>query len=200
MSKGLTLIEVLIAAVIIGILGIGILSLQVILGENQNIVLNSFINVEENNSNISEIIRFLRIANTAEDGSYPLAVVDDNEIIFFSDYDFDNETERLRYTLNNETLERGIIEPTGQPPSYPVSQEIVKTLSTNVKNENEPVFYYYNGDWPEDTINNPLPQANRLSQTRTIRVYLLINDNENNQRSDYKLDSFVNLRLLKDNI
>lgn len=94
-------------------------------------------------------------------------------------------------------LKKGIIEPTGSPVQYPLEQEKITILSSYVRNS-PPIFTYYNGDWPEDTINNPLPTPARLQETKLMQVYLVINVNPNRPPQDFELESFVQLRNLKE--
>lgn len=198
--RGMTLIELLIASFIIAMLGLGILSFQILLGKNQNIAVNSYLDVEESNKIVSDFVKEIRVAQYSENGSYPLESVTDNQIIFYSDINFDGTIDRVRYTLTGSTFYKGVIKPSGQPATYPSSSEIVTTLSDKIKNGSTPAFYYFNGDWPIDVTNNPLALSSRISQTRTVKIYLIINASSINAREDYQLESSSEIRILKDNI
>lgn len=199
-KKGFTLIEILIVMVIVGILGIGIVSLQTILGETQISVWRNYISVNEANSNISTFVREIRNTRPGDNGAYSLERALDQEFTFYSDVDFDGDTERVRYYLSESNLVRGVIEPVGIPAAYPTENEKIKTVASSVANEaGEPIFYYYNGDWPADTTNNPLDTPTRLSDTKLMRVYLKINPN-NQEGNDFVLESYVQLRGLKENL
>jgi type II secretory pathway pseudopilin PulG len=196
---GFSLLEVLIVAGITVILAGGLLSLQYIFGQTQVQVLRNYTSVEEANAGVSGMVKELRNLQTAENGAYPLERALDQEIIFYSDYDSDGESERIRYYLNGEDFTKGVIEPTGFPPTYPGANEKTRVISTNVKNNAIPIFYYYNGDWPSDTTNNPLDTPTRLSETKLMRVNLLINPTDDTSRN-FNLDSYVQLRALKNNL
>lgn len=200
LKEGSTLIELLVTMVILGILGAGLLSLQVILSQNQTLVFKNYLNIEEANSNVATFVKELRTARSGDNGSYPLDTVSDQEIVFYSDIDFDNETEKVRYTVAGSQLIKGVIKPVGYPVDYPSSQEKVKLLSENIRNIDTPAFYYYNGDWPQDTENNPLDISDRLSDTKAIRIYLRFNPKDNEPDKDYLLESSVQVRMLKDNL
>jgi type II secretory pathway pseudopilin PulG len=197
--SGVTLIELLVASVVIIILGGAVLGLQYIVSQSQTSVWKSYLGVEDANAVVSSINRELRNARAGDDGSYVLAAADDQQIIFYSDYDFDGVTERIRYTLTGSDLVKGIIEPTTPPVTYPLGSEIVKTLTPYVRSGSSPIFYYYNGDWPQDTTNNPLPSADRISDTRLIRISLTINTHAQEPKTNYLLESYVQIRVLKDN-
>jgi type II secretory pathway pseudopilin PulG len=199
-SQGLTLIEILIVAVMLGVLGSGLLTLQYIVGKNQITVVKNYLNVDKANSLVTTFIRELRIARTGDNAAYALETTDDFEIVFYSDIDHDGQTEKIRYTLSGNQLVKGVIEPTAHPVDYPADQETVKVLSSQIRNDTTPAFYYYNDDWPQDTINNPLMPSARLSNTKTVRIYLQVNTEEDDPDSDYILESYVSIRMLKDNL
>ncbi len=199
-AAGLTLIEILITTVILGMLGAGLLTLQYILGQNQTLIVKNYIGIDKVNSSVSIFVREIRGARSGDNAAYALEVVNDNEIIFYSDIDFDDETEKVRYTFSGTEFVKGVIEPIGYPATYPSGQEKVKVLTDKIRNDTTPVFYYYNGDWPQDTANNPLVQNERLSETRTVGIFLRINQSANDANGDYLLESSGQIRMLKENL
>lgn len=198
-NRGFTLVEVLIVASITITLGIAILGLQYIISQNRVEVWKNYISVDEANSNISIMARELRNAKTGENGAYPLELAGDNEIVFYSDYDYDGEVDRIRYTRLGELLIKGVIKPTGFPARYPRENEKTKTVAKNIRNGTTPIFSYYNGNWPLDTTNNPLNTPTRLSDTKLMRLYLEINPEQNSEKN-YKLETYVQIRSLKENL
>ena len=199
-QTGFTLIEVLIAAALTGILGIGIVSMQYILSQTQVETYKNIINIEEANSSISTLVREVRNIRTADNGAYPIETANDQEMVFYSDIDFDGETEKVSYQLQGSTFTKGVIEPTGFPVTYPQANQKTKTITANARNGALPVFYYYNGDWPTDTINNPLPAPVRLSETKLMRLYLELNTNDSENEDNFVLESYVQIRMLKENL
>lgn len=197
-QSGFTLIELLVVMVITVILGGGLLGLQYILSTNQVTVWRNVVTVEEANSSVSQLLRELRNARDGDNGAYTLATANDQEIVFFADYDLDGVTERMHYHLTGTTLSRGIVEPTGFPPTYDLASEVTKVLSDNVRNGTTPIFYYYNSSWPSDTTTNPLAQASRLTDTRLVEVKLAINTQDGEPDKDYILDSFAQIRQLSE--
>ncbi len=199
LTKGVTLIEVLLVGVITSLLGLGILALQYIISQNQVVALQNVLNVEEANNFITTMVREIRNIRPGDNAAYPLERAQDQEMIFYSDIDFDGQSEKVRYTINGTQFVKGVIEPVGFPPTYPAGTEKVRVLSENVRNGPDSVFYYYNGDWPADTTNNPLPSPTRLSDTKLMRVYLKLNT-KYDPRTDFVLESYVQIRMLKDNL
>ena len=199
-NRGFTLIEILIALVILSTVGAGLLSLQFILGQNQVIVFKNYLSADEANTAVSMFIKEVRTAREGDNAAYVFDTIEDQEIVFYSDIDFDGETEKIRYTLNGSLLEKGTIEPVGYPATYPEDQEKIRTLTEIIRNGSTPVFYYYNEDWPEDDINNPLILGQRLAQTKTVRIYLSLNPNQDEGDANFILDSYVQIRMLKENL
>lgn len=200
LQNGFTLVEVLISTVIIVILGGGILTLIFIVSQNRLVTFRNLLNVDQTNAQVSLMVRELRNIRTGENGAYPLEEAGNQEIIFYSDIDYDGQSEKVRYSLSGTQLLKGVIEPTGFPAQYPSNNEKVKVLTDSVRNGDEPIFYYYNGDWPADTVNNPLPQPVRLSETKLMKVNLILNTNKDEPETNFSLESYVQLRMLKQNL
>lgn len=194
--NGFTLIEVLVASAILVILAFGFLGLQYIIGQNQVSVWRNFLSIEDANSSLSNLSRELRDARQSATGGYLLEVANDNEIVFYSDIDYDGVVERVRYTLSGDQLVKGVTKPAGQPVSYPLDSEKNKVITDIVRNGSVAVFYYYNSDWPKDTINNPLSQATRISETAQVKVLLKTNPKIDKPDQDYILESIVRLRMI----
>lgn len=198
-NSGFTLIEMLISIVIMSMLGLALLSLQYIINQNQIVVWRSYTSVDEANRNVSSLVRELRTARSGDNGAFQLELADDNSLTFYSDVDFDGATERVRYFLVGNDLSKGVIEPTGFPVTYPAADEKVRILTENVRNTTNPVFYYYNEDWPEDTIKNPLTTPANPSDITLIRIFLKVNT-QDDPEGDYVLESYAQLRTLKENL
>jgi prepilin-type N-terminal cleavage/methylation domain-containing protein len=193
-QKGFTLIEVLVASAILVILAFGFLGLQYVIGQNQISVWRNYLSIENANTTISNLSRELRNARQSELGTYLLEVSEDNEIIFYSDIDYDGDIERVRYLLSGNELIIGVIEPTGVPATYPLATEKTRVVTDIIRNQDNRMFYYYNSDWPQDDINNPLPPENRISETVQIKIIVRTNPDEDNPQKDFILETNVRLR------
>jgi len=196
-KKGFTLIELLVFIGILSLIGIVFLGLQYVVTQNQLSVWKNYLNIDDANRILTEMAKELRNAKESDLGSYPLTIANDQEIAFYSDYDSDGDTERIRYKLNSSSLEKGVIEPVGNPIIYPVAQEKITTLTSNIRNLSSPLFYYYNNDWPEDVVNNPLATDSRISDTRIVYIYLRLNSKADEQDKDFILDTYVKVRMLR---
>lgn len=148
---------------------------------------------------IETMVKEIREAQSGDDGSYILEKADDQEFIFYSDIDKDSHTERVRYFLEDSVFKKEITRPIGSPPVYTNTEDPI-ILSSYVCNDNTPIFTYYNGDWPGDEINNPLPTPTRLIETKLMHVYLKINVDPSRAPVNFELESDVQIRNLKDNL
>ena len=157
--------------------------------------------INEARRGIEIMVKEIREAKTGDDGSYPLVQAGDLQFIFYSDIDGDAATERVRYFLDGSNLKKGVVKSSGDPPLYDVSTETISVLSQYVRNvASEPIFTYYNGDWPADTTHNPLPTLTRLSDTKLMHVYLKINVDPNRPPDNFELESDSQIRNLKTNL
>jgi prepilin-type N-terminal cleavage/methylation domain-containing protein len=195
-NKGFTLIELLVTMAITGILGIGFISLQSVLTNSQITAMGNYLSIESGNNSLTVMMKEIRDARQGETGVYPIEVANDNEIVFYSDIDYDGVVERVRYTYTGSTLTKGVVKPTGVPLAYNIANERVRVLTDIVRNGSEAMFYYYNEDWPSDTVNNPLPPADRISDTRQIKVLIRSNPRPNRPGQDYILESNVKIRMI----
>ena len=156
--------------------------------------------INEARKGIETMVKEIREARYGDDGSYPLEEAGDFQFIFYSDIDRDDLTERVRYFLEGTDFKKGVVEPSGDPPQYILADENVSILSSYVRNTSQPIFTYYNGDWPTDTINNPLPTLARLTETKLMHVYLKVNIDPNRPPDDFELESDAQIRNLKTNL
>lgn len=199
-SHGFTLVEVLTGATITIIIGFAVVGLRSIIGENQLIIFDQTIKIELANRNISNLVRELRTARAGDNGAYVIESGNNQSLSFYSDVDFDGQTEKVRYFIEDKTLKKGLIEPSGFPVTYPANTEKIRIISDYVQNGTLPLFYYYNADWPNDIQNNPLATPADPDAITLIRVYLRINPKDNDPEGDYVIDSYSQLRTIKQNL
>jgi len=198
--SGFTILEVLIAGFMIVVLGMGILGLQFIIGESQLSSINSFTEVNESTVAVSSMTREIRTAQKGGNGSFQFTLAMPQEIIFFSDLDVDGQIEQIRYYMEGTSLKKDVINPQGNPVTYPTNQKITTTISENIRNGATPIFSYFNEDWPSDTSNNPLPTPADLDSIKMVHIYIRINPDANSPDSDYVLESQAQVRTLKNNL
>lgn len=197
-EEGFTLIEVLISSALLVMLGAGFLGVQYIFSQNQVTAWRNYANIEDANLIVSKFTKEIRDARQSGEGSYPLETVTDNEIVFYSDIDYDGDIERIRYTKSANQIIKGVIEPTESPISYPEDNESEIVLTEYVVSDAQPFFYYYNTDWPTDVVNNPLSLEDRIADTKVVKIVLKININPDDPINEFTLESSGQIRMLKE--
>ena len=149
---------------------------------------------------IDTMVKELREASPGDNGDYPVYNAQPQSFSFYGDIDLDGAVERVRYYLSGSDLMKGIIEPTGFPPTYNPGNEVTHILSRYVRNNTDPIFYYYNGNWPDDVVNNPLSSPIDTDSVKLLHMYLKINFNPAIAPDDFVLESNVQVRNLKTNL
>lgn len=199
--KGLTLVEMLMA---IFILSAGMLGFTLLFSSSwrsNKFILETGITSIRVNRASTEIINNLRKVRQADNGDYPIESADDFDFQAYLDIDNDGVTERVHYWLDdaNDRLMRGVREPsTAQPPTYAAGDGTTTVIAEYIVNETtEPLFYYYNKNYPGDTVNNPLATPASLGEVRLVRVLIRMNIDPIKAPNNINVESFVDLRNLE---
>lgn len=141
---GYTLLEMLVVIAIIGITMPAVYAAINALYHVHGSTLARAVAVTETTKGIREIVRDVRSAVYAENGSLPIVALATSSLTIYADTDLDGVVERVRYFLDGTTVRKGVIEPTGTS-SYPVAQESVTPLMANIINTtaSTSLFRYY---------------------------------------------------------
>lgn len=191
--QGITLLELMIA-IAISLIIFAAFSMWFILALRAEDYSNNLIRASEQaRRGMSTVTRELREAIAGEDGSYALEVVTPNELVFYSDMDADGQAERLRYSLENGVLVRGMVRAQGFPAIYPLDQEEVKDVATDLLNDaDQPVFSYYGQGYRADI--DPLIDPVVASDVRLVHLNLIVDPNPSDARDPYVVETDVQLR------
>ena len=98
-KSGFTLIELIVTIAITGIFSLGLIGLQRIMNNAALTSFGSYLDVDEANRGISIMVREIRNIRPADNAAYPLERAQDQEMIFYSDVDYDGDTDPVTYTL-----------------------------------------------------------------------------------------------------
>jgi len=149
---------------------------------------------------VKKMVDNIRRARQGDDGAYPIRSANDNDLVFFCDYDKDGITERLHMYKSNGKIIMGYRKPTtGIPKTYATGDQATITLSEYVVNsDSDPIFYYYNQDYPGDIVNNPVATPAVVADIRLVKINLQIDPDINKDPSSVQMESFVELRNLND--
>ena len=173
--KGFTLLETLLMIGITALLMGSLSSAIIAFYRAEDFAFEQATAINEARKGIKVMVQEIREARDGEDGSYIIERADNQEFIFFSDIDNDSQAERVRYFLSGSNFTKGVTESTGVPLHYVSGTEAETIISRYVRNGTTSMFTYYNGDWPGDVMNNPLPSPARLIETKLMQVELKIN-------------------------
>lgn len=142
-----------------------------------------------------DVVKNIRRARQADSGAYLVKSAGEFDFVFYCDYDEDGDTERLHYFLQNGSLKRGVANPSGSPITYPDNDQEVSTVTQYVVNTSgEPIFKYFNKDFPADLVANPLALPINPEDVRLVRVFLRINIDPGSAPENINVESFARLR------
>jgi hypothetical protein len=95
-------------------------------------------------------------------------------------------------------LKIGSSNPSAFPVSYPAEDEEVKIIGNGIVNTaSQPLFYYYNQDYPSDVINNPLTTPASLQDIGMIQIDLYVNIDTEHAPDSMRMSTFVRPRNIK---
>ncbi len=149
---------------------------------------------------VNRVVGYIREARQGDNGAYPVVSADDNDLVIFSDYDRDGQTERLHFYRSAGDLLMGIREPSsGFPVTYASGYGEIKTITSCVVNDaDNPIFAYYDADYPEDSVNNPVNTPASAPDIRLVRITIHININPDRAPDNVEIRSFAEMRNLND--
>lgn len=191
----MTLIEVVMASfVMASMMGMIILVLNKVLFVNRYTI-EQGLNTYSIDSSLKNFSRYLREACQSSAGEYLIHSADDFELVFFSNIDDDLAVERVRIFLENTQLKMGIAEADGFPVTYPENDQEERTIGTGIVNTPEqPIFYYYNRDYPEDQVNNPLQGEFFPQEIRLIQMDVFANIEPGHTPENMRMQTFIRPR------
>ncbi len=198
---GLTLVEVLVAT---GIFLFIMVAMWLFVKQSykvQSFTFGQSMAISEARRGVEILVKEAREALPGDTGAYMIEKADDNEFIFYADYDRDSAVEKVRYFLSGSNFCKGVTEPSGDPLEYLPENEVVTIISRYVRNqENEPVFIYYDGSYAGSSSDTSLTTPADVLALRLVHINLRINVEPAKAPTDYYLESDVQIRNLKDNL
>ncbi len=149
---------------------------------------------------ITSTAKYIREARQGDNGAYPVVFADDNELIFYGDYDKDGVTERLHLYKSGTDIILGIREPNSTfPVTYASGDGSTEVIASHVVNEvSDAIFAYYGADYPEDSINNPIATPATVPDVRLVRITLFVNIDPNHAPDNVRIQTFAEMRNLND--
>lgn len=198
LQKGFTLVETIMVVSLYTILLLVISTSIFNLYQANNYTIAQSNEIDSARRGLQEWIRDAREMTYADDGTFPVAVVESHRVGFYSDVDNEPSVEYVEYELSSTTLYRSIYKSAGSPPVYNlVTPYRVDTLSEYVQNilQGTSTFMY------SDTDGIPLTGTSTLlTDVRYLEARVIVNIDPIKSPGEFLLRSGVAPRNLKDNL
>ena len=196
MKKGFILIEFIISmgimVVIVGFIGFTMAQLAKV-----GVFVNDrLLNQQGLDLVFNTMVTEIRSIGPSSIGDYSIQLASSSQFVFFSDVDKDGIFERIRYIFTSTTLDRGIIEPTGNPLVYTTSTEARKSLVTNIIAASSSFAYFdddYNGS------QNPLTYPVTVESVRVVKVEVYVDIQPASSPEPAHFSDTILIRNLKNN-
>ncbi len=190
----MTFVEMLVVIALFSILSLTIMeSIASFYRFNAYTIAQSY-QVSDARQGMELLVRDLREMTFADNGTFPLAVMQNYRVGFYSDIDRDNSVEYVEYRLSSTTLRKYMYNATGTPLSYSTSSpDATTTISEYVQNNLQgiPMFVYY------DANGLPATATSTVTDIRYIQVSIIVNIDPIRDPGEYMLRSSAALRNLK---
>ena len=191
-TRGLSFVEALVIVALFTILMLAVMaSISAFYSFNAYTISQAY-QVREAKRGVELLVRDVREMTYADDGTFPLARMEDNLIGFYSDIDRDDSVEYVEYELGGTVLQKRIYNATGTPPDYPGTPDETHTISEYVRNGEQSVetFTYYDATGSETTA------TSTVTDVRYVEAELIVNIDPIRDPGEFMLRSSAALRNL----
>lgn len=141
---------------------------------------------------IESMIKVMREAAYSSTGAWPIISMATSSFSFYADVDSDPFLEQIRFFLDGNSLKRGVIDPSGDPPVY-TNPETISSISDYIRNNEQSVqmFQYY------DKNGALITDLTRIAEVRFVQATVVVNINPFRLPNQFTLRSTAALRNLK---
>lgn len=194
-ERGFTLVETIVVLALYTVLMYAVMQSVSILYKFNAYTIAQAYQVSNARRGIELLIRDVREMTFADNGTFPLARMENNLIGFYSDIDRDDSVEYVEYELSTTTLYKRIYNATGSPPTYSVTPSETHTLSQYVQNLNQATstFAYY------DREGLPASATSTVTDIAYVEARIIVNIDPVRDPGEFMLKSSAALRNLKEN-
>jgi len=198
--RGFSIIEIIVVIFIIALISLATATFQNDIFSLNKTVSNNISAQDEMRKVFKMMTAEIRSASSSSLGAYPIADLSQTSFTFYSDIDNDGLKERIRYFLSSNILKKGVIKPSGSPPTYNLANETVTDVVHNIVNGSTAVFSYYDKNY--DGTSSPLSYPIDVTSVRLVKITIAINSNSNssNDPGTVIFTTQVSIRNLKDNL
>lgn len=194
MTRGLTLIETLVAIGIFSIIMISITNSIIFFYRANTSSLEQAYQIDSARRGLRFLVKDLREATYGDNGGYPIAHMASTSLTFYADTDKDTIIERIHYSLDGTNLYRNVLDSSGTPPTYS-GGGATSTVSSYVRNAEEgvPLFRYY------DAEGNEITNFIEVDEVRLVTVSIVVNILPIRAPEEFTLRSSATPRNLRNN-
>jgi prepilin-type N-terminal cleavage/methylation domain-containing protein len=197
-TDGFTIVEILIALSIFTIVGVVALVFQRDVLRLNAVLHGNLDAQQEARRTFRQLTRELRAAAPSSTGTFVIENAGTSTLTFYSDIDDDGLQDRLRYFLEGTTLKKGVIAPTGNPPTYNPLSEVIANRIHYIANTTTPIFEYFDTNYDGSTA--PLPTPVNLPSVRLVKASVFIDRVPGQAPGPVMMTTQVTIRNLKDNL
>jgi len=193
----MTLIETMVVIGIYTILIMAITASITSLYKTNSYALGQANEVDNARRGMTQWNRDAKEMTTAEDGSFPLARIEEHTLGYYSDTDQDQSVEYVEYILASTTLTKYTYNATGTPAVYNfTAPDSTQTLSLFVQNINQATstFFYF------DESGTALSSTSPLVDVKYIKAQIIVNIDPFRSPGEFMLRSSIAPRNLKENL
>lgn len=149
---------------------------------------------QEIQQTLQAVLPEIRSATQSNNGVYPIVAASTSSFTFYSDLDRNGTFEQVRYYLQGGIFKKGVIKPSGNPPTYPTSSEVIYDLVHGMTTST--IFYYYDNT-ATSTFSTALPSPVDVLKVRTVEVRLIANQGTTSTQSLTGIDNRATIRNLR---
>lgn len=189
---GFTLVETIIAIAIFTLLMSAISVLFVSLYRSQKVDIGLMERSRIAGRAIETMSGEIRKANRGENGNFHLAVTGAQNLVFYSDIDGDDETEKISYNLEGDDIIKAVVEP-GTNYLYQGTEKKTVVCS-GVQNGTEPIFLYYDESYMGNEPALAFPVDN--VSVKLIGINLYVNVANSGIATPFHIETKVQVRNL----
>jgi len=194
--RGFTLVETIVVTALFSILTLAIAGVVHQFYRSNAYAIAQSAEVQSASRGIKLLVRDIREATFAENGSYPIVEAATSTLSLYSDIDRDENVEHISYVLEGLHLFKYVTNPTGSPPSYATTTpDETILISDYVRNteQSTSTFRYFDDSGSEVDGSN-------VTEIASVRIQVIVNVDPNKSPGLFTLRSHATLRNLKDNL
>ena len=195
-QPGFTMVETLVAISIFILFNAVIIEIFLTALRSSGTVFDQLEAQRQGRKALQDFVTEMRSANYSSIGAFPIEEASSTEVIFYSNINDNGYIERIRYSMSDNKLIKGITEPTSSPLFYNTAYEVTSTVVDILNNGTSSVFYYYDG-LPTGS-STPLTYPVDIAKIRVVSMNLRIDKSPSTSPVAFMIQAEAAIRNLRD--